>query len=310
MKVGVAGLGPIGVEVVKAIVEQPGLELAAAVDVAPALGGRLLGELVPGAPSDLRISPLLGETLAGRGIVAVALCTRSKVAEVAPAISEIVAAGAHVVTTCEELAAPSESSVVKQLHRAAQKAAVTVLATGINPGFVMDRWPLQLAGMCVRVRGVAVERVVDAGQRRAPLRHKVGHGLTVEEFHAGIAAGQLGHVGLPASATLIARGLGTTLAHVGEKVEPVLGPDGRVLGVRQHLRAGTADGRPIELRLEMYVGAPDPHDRVTLDADPPIDARIHGGIQGDRATVAAVLEGLRRVPTRAPRGVVSVIDVY
>ena len=59
----------------------------------------------------------------------------------------------------------------------------------------------------------------------------------------------------------------------------------------------------------MYVGAPDPHDRVQLEADPPMDVTIAGGTQGDRATVGTTVNALARMRS-APRGLVTVADVF
>ena len=309
MKVGVVGLGPIGVEVMKAILGDTRFELVGAVDVAPALAGRPLAEVVAGAPVGLSIDGTAAALIA-RAPDAVALCTRSTVEGVADDLRAFAAAGVSVVTTCEELASPPDTALVRTLSDAALRGQAALLATGVNPGFVMDRFVIQLAGLCVKVRGVAVERVVDAGLRREPLQKKVGHGLTVEQFRAGVAEGRLGHVGLLASATLLARGLHTELARVEQSIDPVVGEGGRVLGVRQRLVASTSDGRPIELRLQMSVGAPDPHDRVQLDADPPVDVRIAGGLHGDRATVAAVIDGLWRLGRTRRAGLLTVIDVY
>jgi 4-hydroxy-tetrahydrodipicolinate reductase len=187
----------------------------------------------------------------------------------------------------------------------------------VNPGFVMDRLPLALVQCCVSVERVRVERVVDASRRRAPLRAKVGAGLTVEEFRAGILGGRLGHVGLGESCALLARGLGLSGAEIRETMEPVVATAAspragveadRVAGVRQTAVAMVA-GRPVvELRLEISMGAPSPGDRIVIDGDPPLDATLAGGIQGDRATVAAVLNALPHVSSARP-GLRTVIDL-
>lgn len=307
LKVAVVGLGPIGIEVARAIAARSDLTLFAAVDVDPSIAGRPLDERAAGAPS-LIVDASLAAALS-RGADAVALCTGSRIAAVAPDLARAVAASSHVVSTCEEMSWPFDAPEWSALDGAARAAGVTLIGTGVNPGFVMDRLPLQLAGALVSVRGVRVERVVDAAKRRGPLRRKVGEGLGVDEFHAGVAAGRLGHVGLPASARLLARGLGTSVAQLDERIEPVLGDDGRVLGVHQVLSATTVDGRPLALELQMSVDAPSPHDRIVLDGDPPLDVTVAGGTHGDRATVGAVLSALTRL-SRAPRGFITVDELY
>ena len=181
-----------------------------------------------------------------------------------------------------------------------------------------------------RVGGAAVERVhrdgdldaaagaleqrargalVDAAKRRGPLRKKVGEGLSVEEFRAGVEQKRIGHVGLRESALLIARGLGWKIDDYVETIDPVTGADGKCLGIRQRGSA-TVGGQPkIELALDMYVGAPNPHDRVQLEADPPMDVTVAGGTQGDRATVGTTVNALARMRS-APRGFVTVGEVF
>jgi 2,4-diaminopentanoate dehydrogenase len=285
LRVAVVGLGPIGIEIARALAARRDIRIVAAADVAPSLAGRSLRELVPEAP-DLRIDAELEAALL-RGAEAMALCTSSRFNTIVPSLEIAIKRRVHVVSTCEELAAPViEPQTWARLDEQARHADVTLVGTGVNPGFVMDRLPLQLAGACVSVRGVKVERVVDAARRRGPLRKKVGEGLTPEQFAAGVRDKKLGHVGLGESALIIARGLGWHLEKYDETIEPALGPDGKCRGIKQR-GVGRVAGEPrIELSLDMYVGAPEPHDRVVLDSDPPIDCTIAGGTHGDRAPSA------------------------
>ena len=308
LRVAVVGLGPIGLEIARALAARRDVRIVAAGDVSPSLAGRSLGELVPGAP-DVRIDGEL-ESALGHGVEAMALCTSSRFNTVVPSLEMAIRKRVHVVSTCEEMSAPSvEPQTWARLDERARQADVTLMGTGVNPGFVMDRLPLQLAGACVSVRAVEVERVVDAARRRGPLRKKVGEGLTPDEFAAGVRDKKLGHVGLGESALLIARGLGWNLERYEETIEPALGSDGKCLGIKQRGRGIVGGQERITLSLDMYVGAPDPHDRVTLDSDPPIDCTIAGGTHGDRATVGTAVNALARMRS-LPRGFVTVADAF
>ena len=256
--------------------------IVAAVDVSPGAGGqaarrrwcRARRRTSPSRARSTRRWPT-GE------IDAVALTTTSRFSGIIADLETAIRRRVHVASTCEELAAPAiDPQTWARLDDHAQHSDVTLLGTGVNPGFVMDRLPLQLAGACVSVARVRVDRVVDAAKRRGPLRKKVGEGLTPEEFRAGVAEKRLGHVGLRESALLIARGLGWKLESYEETIDPVVGDDGKCLGIRQR-GTGIVGGVPrIELALDMYVGAPNPHDRVQLEsrsADRRDHRRRHAG---------------------------------
>jgi 4-hydroxy-tetrahydrodipicolinate reductase len=309
LRVALVGLGPIGLEVGRALRGRVDARLVAAGDVAPAVAGAPLSAQLPEAPGDVVVDAELGAALA-RGVDAVALCTSSRLAAVVRDLETAIEGGAHVASTCEELAAPRvDPARWAELDARARARGVTVVGTGVNPGFVMDRLVLQLAGAAVRVDGVQVERVVDAAKRRGPLRRKVGEGLSETQFREGAAAGRIGHVGLGESAALIARGLGWRMDRYVEHIEPVVAVDGRCRGLRQEGRATVAGEEKIRLSLAMYVGAPDPHDHILLQGDPPLDVRIAGGVQGDRGTVGTMVNALMRL-VRAPRGLVTVADVF
>jgi 4-hydroxy-tetrahydrodipicolinate reductase len=311
VSVAVIGLGAIGREVVKAVRARPGLALVGAAD--PAFAGQDAGEVCGIGAAGVPVRAAAAEAVGGAQVALV--LTASSVADMVPVVEACASAGVDVVSTCEDLAyaALSTPDLARRIDERAGAAGITVVGSGVNPGLVMDRLPVTLAAACVRVDRVAVTRVVDAAKRRGPLRAKVGAGLTPEEFEAGVAARRLSHRGLPESCALIGLGLGWTFDEIRSSIAPVLEARegiaaGRVAGLRQSA-AGIRDGREwVRLELEMSVGAPEPHDRVVIEGDPPLDLVIRGGTHGDRATVGTVLTAIG--PTvAAPPGLRTVLDL-
>ena len=96
-----------------------------------------------------------------------------------------------------------------ELNAAAEAAGVTVVGTGVNPGFVLDLLPVIMTRPCVEVSSVRCARIVNAMRRRKQLQLKLGAGIDIEEFERRKSVGAIGHVGLRESAALIARGLVT-----------------------------------------------------------------------------------------------------
>jgi len=310
-RVALVGLGAIGREVLKAVRARPSLELTGAYD--PAFVGRDAGEVAEIGAIGVKAAPSLSAALAGADVALV--LTLSGVAEMMPMVEAAGAAGVDVVSTCEDLSYANHATpeLAQELDARARATGITVVGTGVNPGLVMDRLPVTLAAACVTVESVAVTRVVDAAKRRGPLRAKVGAGMTVEAFNAGVAQKQLGHRGLPESCALIGLGLGFTFDEIRSTIGPVTEARpgieaGRVAGLRQSA-VGLAGGRElVRLELEMSVGAPEPHDRIVIAGDPPLDLIIRGGTHGDRATVGTVLNAISPV-IAAPPGLLTVLDL-
>jgi len=321
-RVALLGLGPIGIEVGRALAGRENITLLGAADPSPEKAGHRLSELLDGAFEGVIVRPtaaaLYAESAASRGRADVALlCTGSRLDDVSPQIEEAIEAGMHIVSTCEELAYPElrHSVHARKIDRRARDRGVAVLGTGVNPGLVMDRLVLAVASACVRVESVRVTRVVDAARRRGPLRAKVGAGLTREEFHEGVAAKRLGHVGLSESAALIALGLGLPIDEITETIKPVLAEKetdgvaaGRVLGLRQIALVQAGDEVKVSLDLTMAVGAAGPGDRIDIEGDPPIHLTVSGGFHGDRSTIGAVVNAVPFI-VRAPAGLRTVVDL-
>jgi 4-hydroxy-tetrahydrodipicolinate reductase len=183
----------------------------------------------------------------------------------------------------------------------------------------MDALALMLTAPCARVRRVSVTRVVDAAARKLALQRRVGAGLNLAQFRRAVTDGTVRHVGLVESAHLIAAALGFKLDRVDETLEPAIAardldtqelriPAGAAAGIRQAVRAYRQGELAISLDLQVYVGAESPRDHVLIDGDPSVDATLAGGINGETATAAVLLNSLPRL-LAAPAGLLTVRDL-
>ncbi len=234
---------------------------------------------------------------------------------------QIIGRGASVVSTAEELSYPfvKHPELSKQLDEKARNEKAVILGTGINPGFLLDTLAVALGGVCQKINSIRAERVVDASQRRFPLQRKIGAGLSTNEFQKKVQEGTIKHVGLPESVGLIALAMGWKVGEIQERITPVIAekevrsdfiqvPAGAVAGVRQVAKGILAGQELVVLDLRMYLGAQNPHDSVLIDGIPPVDMIIRGGVQGDRATPAVIVNSIPKILGLEP-GLRTMLDL-
>lgn len=317
----VMGLGFIGQEIARAAEASPELRLVGAVDTNPALVGRKLGEVIGNPAVSARVSGDLRSAL-GRASGAVVLhATGSRLRQVMEQLLQALHLGAHVVSTCEELAFPylKHPELAERLDGAAKKGGVSILGTGVNPGFVLDRLVATAGQVCGPVRRVQATRTVDARTRRAALQRKIGAGLTEEELEPLLEKEQVGHVGLVESAALCALGLGMDCDDFEEELVPVIAEEeilggafpvkkGRVAGVHQ-TAVGLEEGQErVRLELTIAVGAEPPGDWIVIDSEPRVELEVKGGVAGDRATANALVNAAPRLIASDP-GLLTVLEL-
>ena len=243
--------------------------------------------------------------------------TTSFVQDVAEQLEKCIKARCNVISSTEELLLPElhNSQKARSLDALAKREGVTIMGTGVNPGFVMDRLPVMLAQMCLEVKSIKVYRRLDAGKRRLPLQKKVGAGMDLKEWKVLARAGKLGHIGLPESLHYIGHSLGWEFDRVTHSLKPQIAPKdlrtkyikikkGQATGIKEVMSAYVNGKKVLSLDLRMYVGEPDPEDGVIIKGTPNINCVIKGGIAGDEATAASLVNGIPLMQI-APPGLIS-----
>ncbi|MEM2539259.1 MAG: NADP-binding protein, partial [Candidatus Bathyarchaeia archaeon] len=322
VRVVLVGVGAIGCEIGRLLLRKKGVRIVGAVDPAPNKAGRDLGDVI-GLGEKLGITVLedIGKLSVEADIAVHA--TTSALSKAYPQIVELVKRGLNVISTCEELSYPFVVSeeLSRNIDDLAKEHGVTVLGTGINPGFLMDTLVISLTAVCQDVRRICVERVMDAAKRRLSFQVKIGAGLSVEEFREKISRGYItGHVGLKQSIAMISDAIGLRLERIEEEpIAPIVAESeaksafitvkpGSVAGLLQRAH-GIVNGEPaITLSFKAYIGAGEEYDSIIIDGVPPVHEKISPCVHGDLGTAAVIVNMLPRV-INAPPGLKTMKDL-
>jgi len=322
VRVAIYGVGAIGTNIAKFVLRKRGIEIVAAVDISPEKVGKDLGEIL-GLEEKLGVvvSSDASEVLSKSKPDVTLHATGSFLDKVYPQIVEIVEAGSNVISTCETLAYPyyRYPELSEKLDKLAKERGVTVLGSGVNPGFICDTLVATLTGVCETVEEIRAVRSLDAAKRRYPFQKKIGLGLSPEEFKRKLDVGEItAHVGYAESIMLVAKALGWRIDKVEEIQEPVIAEKdletqyfkvkpGEVAGVRG-FGIGYMDGREV-IRVELVaaVGAED-YEEIIIEGNPNLHWRNSLGIPGDIATVAMIVNMVPRVLKARP-GLLTMIDL-
>jgi len=310
------GCGVMGRKTAEALLDKESFVIVGACDIDPGIVGKDLGEILDtpkklGVPIEKDADVLFSRVDAD----AVVLTTTSHLKSIQPQIVQCVNAGLNVVSTCEELSYPWKRSpgLAEEMDGMAKEAGVTVVGTGINPGYLMDSFPLVLTAPCLRVDTVKVTRMMNSARRRIPFQKKVGTGMTPEEFRQNIEDKVItGHVGLLESINMIADGLGWGLdnavelppeAVIAEKptgsglgtIDP-----GNVIGLKSIAYAESAGRKVVTLEFFAYAGVEEEYDEIIIEGNPRIQERIIGGVHGDTGTVAVTVNTIPKAVSSGP----------
>ena len=318
------GVGAVGSLIAKALLEKQGIKIVGAVDIAEDKLGKDLGEVLGlNKKLGVKISKTADSALSKTKADIAVHATSSYLEDTYPQIASIVKKGVNVVSTCEELSYPhlTHPRLAKKLDVLAKKHNVTVLGTGINPGFLMDTLVITLTAACQKIEKIEAVRVMNAATRRLPFQKKIGAGLTVKEFKNKIENKEItGHVGLKQSIAMIADTLKWKLEKiVTEPVQPVTAKKtvkspyitvkaGNVAGLRQKAEGVSKGKKLITLDFQAYIGAEEEYDAITILGVPNVKQKIQPCVHGDLGTVAVITNSIPKV-INAPAGLLTMKDL-
>ncbi|MHA1318476.1 MAG: NAD(P)H-dependent amine dehydrogenase family protein [Promethearchaeota archaeon] len=319
------GLGPMGSIVAKLILKRENLSFKGVVDIDPKLQGLGLSNILNlEKDTEIIVESDLAPILAKNEIDVVIIATSSSLEKVAPLIRQAVNSGSNVISICEELSYPFEKYPIlsEELDDLAKSNNVTVVGTGINPGYLMDLLPIIVTAPCQSVESIEVTRMMNSAKRRVPFQKKIGTGLTPEEFRRKIDDKVItGHVGLIESIQMICDALGFEYDDITEHPPEAvitetdfttsygeLVPKGYVRGLRSKAVA-EKDGKMIVLLdFQAYAGDHDEYDSIEIEGTPNIHQKIIGGVHGDLGT-SAMAVNLIPIVKKANAGLLTMKDL-
>jgi 4-hydroxy-tetrahydrodipicolinate reductase len=324
LKIVMYGLGAVGSLIAEHLLQKEGVQIVGALDISEQKAGRDLAEILGlKEPVGVVVAKDAEAVISGTDPHIALHATSSYLKEVFPQIAAVVKRGVNVVSTCEELSYPyfPDQRLARRLDSLAKKHDVTVLGTGINPGFLMDTLAITLTAVCQRIERIEVIRVINAATRRASFRKKIGAGLSLNEFERALSNKLItGHVGLEQSIAMIGAALAWSLDTIQvDPVEPIIAAE-NVVGERANVEAGHVAGLKqvakgkrggrdvITLSFQASIGADDDYDSILVEGLPRVNQKISPGVHGDLATVAMVVNSIPKV-INAPAGLVTMKDL-
>lgn len=293
----------MGRGVAKNILESGFMKLVGVIDRNPELLGRDVGELLIGNSCGVKVTDDLG-VIDSTNPDLVVIATSSFVRDVLPQIEYAVKRHANVITIAEEMAFPFDSHPEESAYidSLARRYGVTVLGTGVNPGFVLDTLIIALTGVCSKVERIVAKRINDLSPFGKTVMETQGVGTTPQEFEEGLRRGTIvGHIGFPQSIMMIARALGWNITKIEEDRKPIISnvhretpvvrvEPGMVAGCNHSAKAYVGEKCVIELyhpqQIHPHLEGVETGDYIEIYGDININLAIKPEIPGGKATIA------------------------
>jgi len=283
IRVIVVGTGQMGAGIGRLILSKRGLELVGAYGRRPERAGMDFGEAAGlGCTTGLLISDGLADLIEETRPDIAIQATCSRLADAKNEIVTLVEHGVHVISIAEEMACPKHRNpqIAAEIDLLAATCGVSVLGTGINPGFVLDLLVIALTGVCADIDSIRAERNNDLSPYGPSVLASQGVGLTPDAFYSGLEDGSVvGHVGFPESIHMIADAIGWQIERIEESREPI------VSQVRRETPLVTVEPGQVAGCLHRAIAYRENRAVVTLIHPQQVRPQLEGVQTGDRIEI-------------------------
>jgi len=325
LNVAVYGTGSMGTGIISLILEKESLNLVGVISKRKEREGMDVGELLNGRKTGIKISNSL-DKIFEKNIDVFLHATSSRVSEIYPEVLPILKNKINIITIAEEMAYPwvSNKKLAESLDDLARENGVSILGTGVNPGFVLDTLIITLTGVMKKIDRIYAKRVNDLSYYGPTVMKTQGVGTTLKEFEEGIKNGTIvGHFGFPESINMIADALNLKVDKIIETREPIISnvprktkyvevKEGMVAGCK-HTARGIIDGvekivleHPQQVLPELE--GVETGDYIKIEGEPPINFVNTPEISGGVATISIAVNMIPLVYNAKP-GLLTMKDL-
>jgi len=329
IKIVIWGFGAMGRGMADMLLAKKGVEITGVCDLHPDLVGKSIFAALESKQNnhpEVMVSDDIESLLNKENCDLVLLATDSYTSKAFPKMKMILEKGINVISTAEEMAYPQaqEPELAKQLNEIAKANGVTVLGTGINPGFIMDLLVIALSGVMSEVTHIEANRVNSLSPFGPAVMEEQGVGITLDEFNHGVETDTLaGHVGFAESVYMIADAIGVKLDKFEQQMKPIVttvdrtspygfAKAGNIAGVNMTGQGIINDEVFIDMKhpqqIEPEMEGTHTGDYIKIKGTPEVNMAITPEIDGGIGTIAMCVNMIPHVLNSRP-GLKTMIDL-
>jgi len=328
VKVAVWGFGAMGRGIAEMLAEKEGVEIVGVCDISPELKGKSVTNLLNNdeiAKESVVVTEDIDEVLQSDADV-LFIATDSYTRKSFPKIKKGIVNGMNIISTAEEMAYPqaNEPELSIDIDNLAKEHGVTVLGTGVNPGFVMDFLAIAMTGAMKNIDAIEVRRVNSLSPFGPTVMEEQGVGISMDEFEEKIKNNDLaGHVGFKESVYMIADALGVDIEGFEQQMKPIVtsvdrksrygeAKKGHVAGIDMTAQGYVKGHKFIDMKhpqqIEPEMEGTQTGDYITIHGSPEINLSITPEIDGGIGTIATCVNMMPHV-INSESGLKTMIDL-